>query len=609
MTLVGRRRAVLAADAFTPKKIANLRAWYNDDDLTGADGTGVSQWNDSSGNGYHLTQPTSGKRPTLATRNGKRILRFTKSASQSLFGATASDWTFLHNGSGMTIVFVAKIVGPDVDQTGCFLSTSSPGTTTTGVTCRYDNRAAQSMDDQMRFTIMRGVNGAPALSVDTIGRSFRGESWQVVGLRHKNDGTASDALLSIGGHRGMVNTAGTGAFSTAAAPASGSPLMALRLGAYTTSDTDPLDGYIAEVVIYNRKLTDAEVGKVRRYLARRHGVPVLELTLDNTTLENDSNYNAFPGSAICANGDWYSTYRKGPEHDETIGKVYAKRSTDRGATFGSEFIIADDSAAGFDARSGDLTRLANGDLILCYIRDDPAIPRDFTRIGDIQRVKRSTDNGATWGTAYTVTSGFARFSQTTAPVVELPNGDMLVALQGWDSSSDTRQSIRVSKSTDGGVTWADFGLILSGPAVSKSVGEPNIVRCADGSLYCMIRNDTDESMWSCRSTDSGATWSTPAAQSPFTAHSGAPRILLTRGGLLVVVLRLMGVSLFAGMYVSDDHGATWQTSNRVQQTGRMVYSQMAQHSDLIHVTHGIEVNSTNSDIYHRTYRESGVLAS
>lgn len=54
----------LCPKAFTPHAIANLYAWYDASDAGSiAIESGVSQWNDKSGNGFHATQSTANKQP------------------------------------------------------------------------------------------------------------------------------------------------------------------------------------------------------------------------------------------------------------------------------------------------------------------------------------------------------------------------------------------------------------------------------------------------------------------------------------------------------------------------------------------------------------------
>lgn len=51
----------------TPASYPGLSMWYDASDTSTITGSPVSQWNDKSGNGNHLIQPTAGQRPTTGT--------------------------------------------------------------------------------------------------------------------------------------------------------------------------------------------------------------------------------------------------------------------------------------------------------------------------------------------------------------------------------------------------------------------------------------------------------------------------------------------------------------------------------------------------------------
>jgi len=63
---------------FAPDDISGLVAWYDATTLTGADGSSLNQWLDSSGNEAHMFQITSAAQPTLQTAelNGRNVVRF-----------------------------------------------------------------------------------------------------------------------------------------------------------------------------------------------------------------------------------------------------------------------------------------------------------------------------------------------------------------------------------------------------------------------------------------------------------------------------------------------------------------------------------------------------
>lgn len=67
-----------ATGIIRPPDFANLRAWYDPSNPSTITGSPVSQLDDLSGNGRHLTQSTVGSRPATgaATQNGLNLLSF-----------------------------------------------------------------------------------------------------------------------------------------------------------------------------------------------------------------------------------------------------------------------------------------------------------------------------------------------------------------------------------------------------------------------------------------------------------------------------------------------------------------------------------------------------
>jgi len=73
--------------AFTPLAVPGCVLWLDAADTSSMvmNGSTVSQWNDKSGRGYNMTQPTAGNQPTRAVgANGNTILTFTQSSSTVL---------------------------------------------------------------------------------------------------------------------------------------------------------------------------------------------------------------------------------------------------------------------------------------------------------------------------------------------------------------------------------------------------------------------------------------------------------------------------------------------------------------------------------------------
>lgn len=74
------RNLAVPTSAFSPSDLPGLAAWYDASNAASITSSGgaVSQWNDLSGNGWHLTQGTGSNQPTTGTRtvNGLNTLDF-----------------------------------------------------------------------------------------------------------------------------------------------------------------------------------------------------------------------------------------------------------------------------------------------------------------------------------------------------------------------------------------------------------------------------------------------------------------------------------------------------------------------------------------------------
>jgi hypothetical protein len=106
----------------TPLSFSNLQAWWGADSLSLADDTpvgnsgGGTDWNDSSGNGNHLIQSDSAKRPLFKTNifGSKPAIRF--DGSNDFLGMTGS--IVLNSSTEYTILTVSKCM--DTPGAYCF---------------------------------------------------------------------------------------------------------------------------------------------------------------------------------------------------------------------------------------------------------------------------------------------------------------------------------------------------------------------------------------------------------------------------------------------------------------------------------------------------------
>jgi hypothetical protein len=209
-------------------------------------------------------------------------------------------------------------------------------------------------------------------------------------------------------------------------------------------------------------------------------------------------HDGFPSIVRLANDDLLVHYRQASSHAATDGIMRSVRSTDDGATWGSPTTVY--APPGLGVSGGQLTRLAD-DTVLCVFQSgdgiDPA--KSYAMV--------STDATATaWGTPVEITYSFTGFAMAESPATELPNGDLVVPAYG-ELSGDTYWSIRMSRSTDGGATWADDGQLFAGDDLGFHISEPVLLVLDDGTWLLTIRSDgSTEFIWQSRSFDDGATW-------------------------------------------------------------------------------------------------------
>lgn len=211
-------------------------------------------------------------------------------------------------------------------------------------------------------------------------------------------------------------------------------------------------------------------------------------------------HDGFPGLTRLTNDNLLVIYRQGTSHTSVDGVLRAIVLDGDGAVLSGPSTILTPTD---DVRGAMLATLANGRVGCTFWESDGAT--DWT-----SRFMLSTDATATaWGTPVDITTTYTEYGGAIecAPV-ELPNGDLLVALYG-KNSADTYQSIRASRSTDGGATWADDGEIASGDDYGRDLQEPTLLTLDDGRLLCMVRSDaTSPNEWIMQtySLDGGATW-------------------------------------------------------------------------------------------------------
>ncbi|WP_158289485.1 discoidin domain-containing protein [Paenibacillus flagellatus] len=320
----------------------------------------------------------------------------------------------------------------------------------------------------------------------------------------------------------------------------------------------------------------------------------LKWDFDKNRIENETvPCPWFSSVAKLANGDLYVAYNLSISHS-AHGDIAARRSTDNGLTWSEETIIVDDS---IDDREPNLTVLRNGDVLLSYFDYVPGRTQNRRKV----YIRRSTDNGLTWGPPIVPPTLFydhpRGYAAVSSEMVELDNGDILMPIYGLRNHDGTMGHFgaHVLRSRDGGYTWLkedervamwggyeyegyDFDTNAIGypePALAD-LGNGHVMMVSRTSRPKFIPGTTDANpdlhiMRVSHSYDYGNTWSAPVDEPSLRGH--APHFLKLKNGTHFLTYGAMGFQGVGGrpvvgrMYV-DSKGWSYTQSKLLYRNSR-----------------------------------------
>jgi hypothetical protein len=219
----------------------------------------------------------------------------------------------------------------------------------------------------------------------------------------------------------------------------------------------------------------------------------------------------FPDVARDPHGDGddlLAVYRWAVDHVSRPSQLRMVRSRDGGATWqaAAPFVVA--GAAGLDFRDPSLTTLRSGRLLLSYFVNDGTTTRT-------EVVHRDTD-GVAFSAPAPVLSSTLPHPATSAKIVELNNGQLLIPVYGTPAGGAYRQSA-VVVSVDGGLSWDGRGTGRQktlAAAAGTHYQEPAIAEVAPGHVRAIMRVETAAGSGSAVQSDSYGgtyltTWGSP----------------------------------------------------------------------------------------------------
>jgi len=235
-----------------PLQLSSLVAWYDASDassITTVSGN-VSQWNDKSGSGLHLTQGTAGARPPYTgTINGANVITY---------GGTSTSHRLTNSSLSVSLptVFVVFRVrsGYTIGASNAPLVYDTFGT--------GSGRYALGLLENSSSALVFGRNNGAASETATGTVAFG--ATQVVSVRARNPG----ADLWVNGTAGTSATSATNGLS-------GISIGNIRGNPSAVTSGYTFDGPICEVIVLSGYPGDTMRSQTERYLGGKWGVTVL----------------------------------------------------------------------------------------------------------------------------------------------------------------------------------------------------------------------------------------------------------------------------------------------------------------------------------------------
>lgn len=238
-------------------------AWYDASDTGSISETSnkVTQWNDLSGNGYHLTQGTDADRPltNTVTINSLNALSFV--SNDWLQASTAADWKFLHDG---TTYIVGTVIYPVGTPTSIQViwTTNNFGSGSFGGWQTYNGYLTTNYS--MSTGIWSATTGVYSVNNVEVSAISSGATSTITILNDPDNGTAADrSKMSINSGALIQNNTSTGTASTS------NPQSPFRVGHINQGATQfGFVGYIGEIlIIKGADATEENQTKMNAYLA------------------------------------------------------------------------------------------------------------------------------------------------------------------------------------------------------------------------------------------------------------------------------------------------------------------------------------------------------
>ena len=235
------------AVGFNPRDINSLQLWLDATEISAADSTSVATWNDLSGNNFNATQTTSANQPTYRTNqvNGLPTIQF--DGSNDFLSLSGGALSILRNVAGATTFVVYKASTALTIQVPIYFTKAIAGQTRfqvrKGATNTFNILAGRLDAEAVEFVTSTGTVNVGNYVLQSARIDYQNTLLQQF-FKNTLDGQKTDFLTS-------GNTSDTDSNDA-------------TLG--NANSASYLNGNIAEIIVYNRTLSTAELTQVNTYL-------------------------------------------------------------------------------------------------------------------------------------------------------------------------------------------------------------------------------------------------------------------------------------------------------------------------------------------------------
>jgi hypothetical protein len=248
-----------ASGITSPLDLDSLFYWYAADVGVTATNNKVTQWNDLSGNGHHVTQADTSKAPTYEATGGPGSRPTMTFDGTDDFMASAAHWW---GSDDLTVIVVMKFANATRNAVESIIARLAVSASN-----RQFDIAGRAAGLDYDFFFRAFSDGTSANSVNFDGpNNFKSTSFEVHSFG--KNATTTATLFSNGSSRALnVATAGTGDGTIWDAS------QILEIGSVLSGTANFLQGSISEIIVYSRALTTAERENLEKnYLCKKYGL-------------------------------------------------------------------------------------------------------------------------------------------------------------------------------------------------------------------------------------------------------------------------------------------------------------------------------------------------